>query len=48
MKSEQPGAGGYFQRDRSWHPPALTPLYKTSLHARRSALQSRFRTRSQR
>ncbi|MBY8915831.1 protocatechuate 3,4-dioxygenase subunit beta [Nitratireductor sp. L1-7-SE] len=31
MKSEQPGAGGYFQRDRSWHPPALTPLYKTSV-----------------
>ncbi len=31
MKSEQPGAGGYFQRDRSWHPAALTPLYKTSV-----------------
>ncbi|MEO0390584.1 MAG: protocatechuate 3,4-dioxygenase subunit beta, partial [Pseudomonadota bacterium] len=20
-----------FARDRSWHPPALTPLYKTSV-----------------
>ncbi|MCB1385721.1 MAG: protocatechuate 3,4-dioxygenase subunit beta [Nitratireductor sp.] len=24
-------AGGYFPRDRQWHPPALTPFYKTSV-----------------
>ena len=23
--------GAFFQRDRSWHPPALTPPYKTSV-----------------
>ncbi|RWL17944.1 MAG: protocatechuate 3,4-dioxygenase subunit beta [Mesorhizobium sp.] len=23
--------GAFFQRDRSWHPPALTPAYKTSV-----------------
>jgi protocatechuate 3,4-dioxygenase beta subunit len=23
--------GSYFQRDRNWHPPALTPDYKTSV-----------------
>ncbi|GLS33911.1 protocatechuate 3,4-dioxygenase beta subunit [Mesorhizobium albiziae] len=23
--------GTFFQRDRSWHPPALTPAYKTSV-----------------
>jgi protocatechuate 3,4-dioxygenase beta subunit len=23
--------GSYFQRDRSWHPPAYTPQYKTSI-----------------
>jgi protocatechuate 3,4-dioxygenase beta subunit len=23
--------GAFFQRDRSWHPPALTPSYKTSV-----------------
>jgi protocatechuate 3,4-dioxygenase beta subunit len=26
----RPGAG-YVQRDRAWHPPALTPAYKTSV-----------------
>ncbi|RIX99661.1 protocatechuate 3,4-dioxygenase subunit beta [Aureimonas flava] len=24
-------SGSYFQRDRTWHPPALTPSYKTSI-----------------
>jgi protocatechuate 3,4-dioxygenase beta subunit len=24
-------SGSYFQRDRAWHPPALTPAYKTSI-----------------
>jgi protocatechuate 3,4-dioxygenase beta subunit len=24
-------SGTYFQRDRDWHPPALTPSYKTSI-----------------
>ncbi|WP_192843491.1 protocatechuate 3,4-dioxygenase subunit beta [Aureimonas sp. N4] len=24
-------SGSYFQRDRDWHPPALTPGYKTSI-----------------
>ena len=23
--------GGYFQRDRAWQPPALTPEYRTSV-----------------
>jgi protocatechuate 3,4-dioxygenase beta subunit len=23
--------GGFYQRDRSWHPPPLTPAYKTSI-----------------
>ena len=26
-----PKSGEYFQRDRAWHPPALTPNYKTSV-----------------
>ena len=26
-----PHDGPYYQRDRSWHPPALTPDYKTSV-----------------
>jgi hypothetical protein len=31
----------YFQRDRDWHPPALTPAYKTSiLRSPRHALLS--------
>ncbi|WP_019997207.1 protocatechuate 3,4-dioxygenase subunit beta [Aureimonas ureilytica] len=34
-------SGSYFQRDRDWHPPALTPTYKTSvLRAPRQALLS--------
>ena len=34
-------SGSYFQRDRNWHPPALTPTYKTSvLRAPRHALLS--------
>ncbi|WP_158871391.1 protocatechuate 3,4-dioxygenase subunit beta [Antarcticirhabdus aurantiaca] len=34
-------SGAYFQRDRDWHPPALTPGYKTSvLRAPRQALLS--------
>ena len=24
-------AGAFYQRDRSWHPPALTPAYRTSV-----------------
>ena len=33
--------GSYYQRDRAWHPPALTPEYKTSvLRAPRQALLS--------
>lgn len=23
--------GGFYQRDRAWHPPAFTPNYKTSV-----------------
>ncbi|MBB4000198.1 protocatechuate 3,4-dioxygenase subunit beta [Aureimonas pseudogalii] len=34
-------SGSYFQRDRQWHPPALTPSYKTSiLRAPKNALLS--------
>lgn len=34
-------SGGYFQRDRDWHPQALTPGYKTSvLRSPRNALLS--------
>ena len=33
--------GSYYQRDRDWHPPALTPAYKTSvLRAPKQALLS--------
>lgn len=31
MKNDGPETGGFFQRDRFWHPPALTPGYKTSV-----------------
>ncbi len=31
MKNEQHHTECFFQRDRGWHPPALTPLYKTSV-----------------
>jgi protocatechuate 3,4-dioxygenase beta subunit len=27
----RPETGAFFQRDREWHPPALTPGYKTSI-----------------
>ncbi|OCC02157.1 protocatechuate 3,4-dioxygenase subunit beta [Labrys sp. WJW] len=27
----RPETGAFFQRDRGWHPPALTPAYKTSV-----------------
>lgn len=34
-------SGSFFQRDRTWHPPALTPSYKTSiLRSPRNALLS--------
>ena len=26
-----PSGGGYMVRDRAWHPPVLTPPYKTSV-----------------
>ena len=29
--NRRPETGAFFQRDRSWHPPALTPDYKTSV-----------------
>jgi protocatechuate 3,4-dioxygenase beta subunit len=31
MKNTMPETGAFFARDRAWHPPALTPLYKTSV-----------------
>ncbi|EKF20739.1 protocatechuate 3,4-dioxygenase subunit beta [Nitratireductor pacificus] len=31
MKNEKPETGAFFQRDRAWHPPMLTPGYKTSV-----------------
>ena len=29
--NREPETGAFFPRDRSWHPPALTPGYKTSV-----------------
>ena len=29
LSNRTPETGAFFQRDRSWHPPALTPGYKT-------------------
>jgi protocatechuate 3,4-dioxygenase beta subunit len=29
--NSKPETGAFFSRDRSWHPPALTPHYKTSV-----------------
>ncbi|TIU29889.1 MAG: protocatechuate 3,4-dioxygenase subunit beta, partial [Mesorhizobium sp.] len=29
--NRMPETGAFFQRDRRWHPPALTPNYKTSV-----------------
>lgn len=31
MSNLKPETGSFFQRDRDWHPPALTPWYKTSV-----------------
>lgn len=31
MRNERPEMSGFFQRDRLWHPPALTPGYRTSV-----------------
>lgn len=32
MRNDQPSQrGSFYQRDRSWHPPAFTPDYKTSV-----------------
>jgi protocatechuate 3,4-dioxygenase, beta subunit len=29
--NQRPETGAFYARDRAWHPPALTPLYKTSV-----------------
>ncbi|RUZ69694.1 protocatechuate 3,4-dioxygenase subunit beta, partial [Mesorhizobium sp. M7A.F.Ca.US.003.02.2.1] len=29
--NRRPETGAFFQRDRTWHPPVLTPNYKTSV-----------------
>jgi protocatechuate 3,4-dioxygenase, beta subunit len=31
ISNRKPETGAFFQRDRSWHPPAFTPNYKTSV-----------------
>ena len=31
MDNRKPETGAFFQRDRFWHPPADTPIYKTSV-----------------
>jgi protocatechuate 3,4-dioxygenase beta subunit len=31
MDNRKPETGAFFQRDRSWHPPAFTPGYKTTV-----------------
>ena len=31
MKNTRPETSAFFARDRAWQPPALTPLYKTSV-----------------
>ena len=31
MKNEKMETGNFFPRDRDWHPPAFTPIYKTSV-----------------
>jgi protocatechuate 3,4-dioxygenase beta subunit len=31
MSNRAPPTGGFFQRDRAWHPPAYAPGYKTSV-----------------
>lgn len=41
MSNKAPQAGSFFQRDRSWHPPAFAPGYKTTvLRSPRNALLS--------
>ena len=43
-----PEDGAFYQRDRQWHPPALTPGYKsTMLRAPRHALLSLGATKSE-
>jgi protocatechuate 3,4-dioxygenase beta subunit len=42
------GEGGYYARDRAWHPPAASPAYKsTTLRAPRHALLSLRQTKSE-
>ena len=31
LSNREPETGAFFQRDRAWHPPALTPGYKSSV-----------------
>ena len=31
MRNEKPETGGFFQRDRTWHPPAFAPGYKSTV-----------------
>ena len=31
LSNRQPETGAFFQRDRTWHPPAFTPGYKTTV-----------------
>ena len=31
LSNRQPETGAFFQRDRTWHPPALTPGYKSTV-----------------
>src|SRR5215212_885070 len=31
LSNRKPETGAFFQRDRSWHPPALAPGYKSSV-----------------
>lgn len=41
MSNKAPRAGSFYQRDRSWHPPAFSPGYKTTvLRSPRNALLS--------
>ncbi len=41
MSNIAPETGGFFARDRQWHPPAHTPPYKTTvLRSPRKALLS--------
>jgi len=41
MSNKAPQGGSFFQRDRTWHPPAFSPGYKTTvLRSPRNALLS--------